>query len=120
METMDKLRERIEEQRKGHEAAPRWMIGEQLLDIAGREPLSAELLLRDLEIKEMNLEAAEKKFAEYAGKNRGKESVFCITPKVAEKLLREFYGLAEPEAPSEKKDAPTDADGDYIDLSAFL
>ena len=120
METMDKRRGRIEEQRKGHEAEPRWMIGEQLLDIAGREPLSAELLLRDLEIKEMKLEAAEKKFEEYAGKNRGKESVFCITPKVAEKLLREFYGLEEPEAPSEKKDTPTDTDAGYIDLSTFL
>lgn len=120
METMDKLRGLIEAQRKGHETAPRWMIGEQLLDIAAQEPLSAELLLRDLEIQEMNLEAAEKKFAEYAGKNRGKESVFCITPKVAEKLLREFYGLAEPEAPTEKKETPADADEGYIDLDSFF
>ena len=116
---MSKLYDLIAEQQKGHENKPRFMIGEQLKEIAEREPLSAELLERDLEIEEMNLEAAEKHFQEYADKNHGKAKAFCITPKVAERLLREFYGLPIPEenAP-EKKEA--DSSAGYIDLSSFL
>lgn len=116
---MSKLYDLIAEQQKGHETEPRFMIGEQLKEIAEREPLSAELLERDLEIKEMSLEAAEKHFQEYADKNHGKAKAFCITPKVAENLLREFYGLPIPEenAP-EKKEA--DSSAGYIDLSSFL
>ena len=116
---MSKLYDLIAEQQKGHENKPRFMIGEQLKEIAEREPLSAELLERDLEIEEMNLEAAEKHFQEYADRNHGKAKAFCITPKVAERLLREFYGLPIPEenAP-EKKEA--DSSAGYIDLSSFL
>ena len=116
---MSKLYDLIEEQQKGHENEPRFMIGEQLKEIAEREPLSAELLERDLEIEEMSLKAAEKHFQEYADRNHGKAKAFCITPKVAERLLREFYGLPIPEenAP-EKKEA--DSSAGYIDLSSFL
>lgn len=116
---MSKLYDLIAEQQKGHETEPRFMIGEQLKEIAEREPLSAELLERDLEIEEMNLEAAEKHFQEHADRNHGKAKAFCITPKVAERLLREFYGLPIPEenAP-EKKEA--DSSAGYIDLSSFL
>lgn len=116
---MSKLYDLIAEQQKGHETEPRFMIGEQLKEIAEREPLSAELLERDLEIEEMNLEAAEKHFQEYADRNHSKAKAFCITPKVAERLLREFYGLPIPEenAP-EKKEA--DSSAGYIDLSSFL
>ena len=116
---MSKLYDLIAEQQKGHETEPRFMIGEQLKEIAEREPLSAELLERDLEIEEMNLEAAEKHFQEYTDRNPGKAKAFCITPKVAERLLREFYGLPIPEenAP-EKKEA--DSSAGYIDLSSFL
>lgn len=116
---MSKLYDLIAEQQKGHETEPRFMIGEQLKEIAEREPLSAELLERDLEIEEMNLEAAEKHFQKYADRNHGKAKAFCITPKVAERLLREFYGLPIPEenAP-EKKEA--DSSAGYIDLSSFL
>ena len=112
-------REIIEAQQKGHETEPRFMIGEQLKEIAEREPLSAELLERDLEIEEMSLEAAEKHFQAYSDKNHGSKSSFCITPKVAEKLLREFYGLPTPEenAPEKKQ---VDSSAGYIDLSAFL
>lgn len=116
---MSKLFDLIAEQQKGHETEPRFMIGEQLKEITEREPLSAELLERDLEIEEMNLEAAEKHFQKYADRNHGKAKAFCITPKVAERLLREFYGLPIPEenAP-EKKEA--DSSAGYIDLSSFL
>ena len=116
---MMNYKEIIETQQKGHENKPRFMIGEQLKEIAEREPLSAELIERDLQIEEMNLAAAEKRFQEYAEKNHGQARTFCITPKVAERLLREFYGLPIPEDGAvEKKDGEPSAE--YIDLSTFL
>ena len=39
-----KLQEIIAQQQKGHESKPRFMIGEQLKEIAAREPKSAELI----------------------------------------------------------------------------
>ena len=110
---MTKIQEIITNQQKGHEAEPRFMIGEQLKEIAEREPFSAELLERDLQIEEMNLEAVEKHFQEYANKNRKQAKVFCITPIVADKLLREFYGL-----PTDKPEEQTSSE--FIDLTSFL
>ncbi len=105
-------------QQKGHENEPRFMIGEQLKEIAEREPICAELLERDLQIKEMSLEAAEKQLQQYADEHRAGKKCFCITPKVAEKILRQFYGLPE----RDEKDAPPSADKDdsYIDLSTYM
>ena len=108
-----KLYDLIENQRKGHENEPRWMIGEQLLEIAEREPGVIEILERDLEIPELNLEAAEKKFQQYADKNHGSAKAFCITPKVAEKILREMYGL--PGGSSRKESSSS-----FLDLASFL
>lgn len=119
MTIFENLSAMIAEQQKGHETKPRFMIGEQLREIAAREPLSAELLERDLVIEEMNLAAAEKHFQQYADKNHGSAQSFCITPAVAEKLLREFYGLPNPEDTVPAQPEPEPSAG-YIDLSAFL
>ena len=116
---MSKLHDLIAEQQKGHETGPRFMIGEQLKEIAEREPLSAELLERDLEIEEMNLEAAEKHFQEYADRNHGKAKAFCITPVVAEKLLREFYGL-EARVEVKNNSMQDELREDFVDLSEFF
>lgn len=112
------LIELIEQQQKGHEKEPRFMIGEQLKEIAEREPLSAELLTRDLQIKAMDLAAAEAEFQKYADKNHGNAKSFCITPAVAEQILRKFYGLPTPDQNEEKHATPSDES--YIDLSEFL
>jgi hypothetical protein len=106
----------IEKLQGSDDTKPVFTIGEQLKDIAAREPISAELLEKDLVIKEMSLEAAEKKLKEYADKHHKGAGGFCISPKVAEKILREFYGLPEAgKAPAE----PAPQEG-YIDLSEFL
>ena len=110
-----KLHELIENQRKGHENEPRWMIGEQLLEITAREPGVTEILERDLEIPELSLEAAEKKFQQYADKNHGSAKAFCITPKVAEKILREMYGLPG----GSDRETPASA-SPFLDLASFL
>ena len=115
---MQRLQELISEQQKGHETAPRYMIGEQLKEIAEKEPVSAELLERDLQIKEMSLEAAEKEFKRYADEHHGKENAFCIMPIVAEGILRKFYGLPSREENSEKSPAPKHEK--RVELSDYL
>ena len=112
----ERLHSLIAEQQKGHEKEPRFMIGEQLKDIAAREPACAELIAQDLTVKEMSLAAVEKKFQEYSDKHHGNAKSFCISPVIAESILRQFYGLPEAgQAPAE----PQQPEG-YIDLSAFL
>ena len=110
-------KEIIEAQQKGHETEPRFMIGEQLKEIAEREPKSAEILEQDLTVKEMSLEAAERKLQEYADKNRGNKRAFCITPIVAERILRDFYGLPQFRKEESASSKPNSA---FIDLSSFL
>lgn len=89
------------------------MIGEQLKEIAQRDPLAADLLEKDLQIEAMNLAAAERHFQKYADENRKSSKIFCITPIVADKLLREFYGL-----PTDKPEEQTSSE--FIDLTSFL
>lgn len=116
MANMEALRKLIREQQGSTDTEPRYMIGEQLLEMAEREPACAELLEKDLVVKEMSLDAAAQKLKEYADKNHKGVGCFCIVPKVAEKILREFYGLPKAgEAPAE----PAQQQG-YIDLSSFL
>lgn len=116
MANMEALRKLIQDQQGSTETEPRYMIGEQLLEMAEREPACAELLEKDLVVKEMSLDAAAKKMKEYADKNHKGAGCFCITPKVAEKILREFYGLPDPGKEPEQE-APK---ADYIDLASFL
>lgn len=112
---INKLTEIIREQQKGFEKSPRFAIGEQLLDMASRDEKTAELLVRDLETDGMKLADAEKKLQAYSDKNRGTAKCFCITPKTAEGILREFYGLSEPDT---KETAPTSAP--LIDVGDFF
>lgn len=115
---MEKLREMIEAQRKGKEDSPVWMVGEQLLDIAAGEPDSLELLKQDLTVPEMSLENAEKQIKAWADKHK-KGGYCCVSPRVADGILREFYGLKsidERKAETESKSV----DSAYIDLDPFL
>ena len=81
----------------GEEGSPVWMVGEQLKDICRSEPHSAELVAQDLDVPEMSLANCEKKIKAYADKHR-KGNFACVVPSVAERIIREFYGLTiEPE-----------------------
>lgn len=110
-----RLFEIIAEQQKGHENEVEFTVGEQLREIAEHEPKSAALLLRDLQIKDMDLHAAALALQKYADENHKGSGSFCITPLVAEGILRKFYGLPERETPAQK--AKDDA---FIDLDSFL
>lgn len=115
---MDKLREMIDEQRKGKEDTPVWMVGEQLIDIASGEPDSLELLKQDLTVPEMSLENAEKKIKAWADKHK-KGNCCCVSPKVADGILREFYGLKSLDERDGKAEIKP-AEDSYIDLESFL
>ena len=114
---MKKVIEIITEQQKGHENDPVFMVGEQLKEIAEKEPISAELLEKDLLIEGMGIKDAEAKLKDYADKHHKSARSFCIGPQLAEKILREFYGLPSPEQETKATDEPVST---YIDLSSFL
>ena len=118
---MKVLKELIEKQRKGKEDSPVWMVGEQLLDIAEREPSSIDILKRDLEIPEMSLVEAEKKIKAWADKHK-KDGFCCVSPKVAEEILREFYGLPKVDDPRKDTAVVTEVSmsESFIDLDSLF
>lgn len=82
------------QQAKVKDDSPQWMVGEQLKDICRMEPHSAELIAQDLENEAMSITAAEKKIKAFSDSHKEKGAAcFCVTPVVAERILREFYGL---------------------------
>ena len=118
---MQKLNDLIETQRKGKENTAVFMVGEQLLDIAKNEPDSLEILKQDLLVPDMSIEKAEKKIKEYSDKNRNGASSFCVSPHIAEGILRKFYGLKEPNGTNSEQSIAQAPGGDgYIDLDSFL
>lgn len=87
--------EKIEAQQKGKENTPAWMVGQQLKDICRSDPHCAELVLQDLENASMSIVEAEKKIRAWADKQKRSGNCVCVPPNVAEKIIREFYGLPE-------------------------
>ena len=81
------------QQAKVKKRSPQWMVGEQLKDICRLEPHSAELIVQDLQVKEMGIVEAEKKIKAFADAHKT-GSFACVTPMEADRILREFYGLA--------------------------
>ena len=116
---LDLLILKIENQQKGKEGTAEFNIGEQLKEIARAEPASAELLNEDLEKKEMSLAEVAKEFKKYADENHEKQkgSCFCITPMVADGLIRKFYGLPDRDEQSNEK---TESVPGFLDLGSFL
>ena len=123
MSAVEKI-ERQQAKEKGRTAA--WMVGEQLKDMARREPEIAELLDKDLDIPEMSIQQAEKKIKAYADAHKT-GNFACVTPAEAERILREFYGLGRNDNPSVSGPAADSSlytreplKGEIIDLGAFL
>ena len=107
--------EKIEaQQAKLKNTEPAWMVGEQLKDICRADPHCADIVEEDLESESMSLEKAAAALKKYSDDNHGKARCFCITPKVADSILRKFYGLPEAAAESTPESAGT------FDLSAFM
>ncbi len=105
----------IAAQQAGKEGTPEYMIGEQLKEMAATDERVCDLLKNDLLKGGMNLSAAAAALQKYADENHGKKNTFCISPKIAEKILRDFYKLPErksADASVEKKSATVDVDFD--------
>ena len=113
--------DKIAAQQKGRENTAPWMVGEQLKDICRREPKAAELVDRDLDVKEMSIVECEKKIKAYADSHK-KGSCAVVPPNVAERIIREFYGIPEARGDSSTplRSAQNDTDGEIIDFTAFL
>lgn len=105
--------EKIEAQQKGKENTAPWMVGEQLKDICRSDPKCAELVDQDLDNASMSIVEAEKKIKVWADKHK-KNGCAVVPPNVADKIIREFYGLP---AAGEKKESPA---GLTLDLAAFI
>ncbi len=86
--------EKIEAQQKGRENTAPWMVGEQLKEICRNDLSCAALVDKDLDNPSMSIAEAEKKIKAWADKNK-KGSCAVVPPNVAEKIIREFYGLPE-------------------------
>lgn len=93
---------------------PVWMVGEQLKDILRAAPELAQIVLDDFAAQKTPLADCEKKISDYARAHRHGNSG-CCTPKAAEKIIREHFGL--PAAGDEP--APAGA-GVAVDLDSFL
>ena len=117
-ENYEKLKLLIAKQQEGHENEPVFMVGEQLKEIAEREEGSCELLLSDLAVAEMSLACAEKEIKSYSDMHRGSARAFCVSPMVAEGILRKFYGLAE-RAEKENTEREVTGEGE-INLADFF
>ena len=97
---------------QGEEGTPVWMVGEQLKDIIQDCPGWQEIVEQDLEQETMSLAECEKKIKAYADKHK-KNGFACVVPSVAEKIIRDFYGLTD-----EAKG--TAAGGNVINLADFF
>lgn len=122
--------EKIAAQQKGKENTDVWMVGEQLKGILRADPTLEEIVAQDLDVKEMGLAFCAKKIKAKADEihKHVKGNCVCITPDVAEGIIREFYGLPSgdpapapaPAAQSVVGMAP-DQDGvDSLDFADFL
>lgn len=97
---------------QGEENTPVWMVGEQLKDMIRDCPGWQEIVEQDLEQETMSLAECEKKIKAYADKHK-KNGFACVVPSVAEKIIRDFYGLTD-----EAKG--TAAGGNVINLADFF
>ena len=117
--------EKIEAQQTGQEHSPAWMVGEQLKDICAADPHCADLVLQDLENREMSLQKAADKIKAFADElhKKQKSDCICVPPNEAERIIREFYGLpasSEPRISIVKKEpSPESAAPENTGLNLF-
>ena len=117
--------EMIEAQQKGLEDTAVWMVGEQLKDICRSDDACAQIVAQDLENKAMSIAECEKKIKAYADEiHRKTKKNVGIGPQVADRIIREFYGLPAAGTKPEPVAAPTpvkeEMEEDFLDLDAFL
>ena len=114
MNSLNRAIAKIEKQQpKQHTAV--WTVGEHLKAILLHEPHLAELVDQDLEQEALSLANCEKKIKACADKNRVGNSS-SVSPVEADRIIREFYGLAREEV----VEPPKQEQSNLIDLSDFF
>ena len=108
-----------EQQKKLRETDPAYMIGLQLIDMIREDTGIDSILTEDLSGKGMDLTACAAAMKKHADgiHTREKGSCVCIHPKEAEKVIRKFYGLPDPD----EREAPkTVTSPEIMSLEDFL
>lgn len=113
--------DKITAQQEGLTGTPAWMVGMQLRDLLLREPALQPIVDEDLSNPDMSLSHCAEQLQTYADKNHGKQECFCITPDVAEGIIRKFYGLPDASG-SQPEPTPATAEeaDDFLSLEDFL
>ena len=112
---IEKVIEKISEQQQGRENTAVYYVGEQLKDICRSSDKVAEIVLQDLDNPDMSIVKAEAQINKYADEHHGKEKCYCVTPDVAESIIKKFYGVENFETSS-----PKETKEDYINLDDFV
>jgi hypothetical protein len=107
MSVYEELCDKIALQQKGHAGTDVFAVGEQLKDICRGNDHFAEIVLTDLENKDMTLEKAAQKIRDFAKKNKTGNFGFC-GPADADRILRKFYGLPAEAAPVQDRPKKVD------------
>lgn len=112
--------EKIEAQQKGKEESAAWIVGEQLKEICRADPHCADIVASDLDNKGMSIDAAERKIKTWADERHKKDkgNCVCVPPNVAERILRDFYGL--PAAGTAHMVETVRSSAKILDLADFL
>lgn len=120
---MNKATELIQKQQSGKVNTPAFVIGLHLIDMMKQDGRIASILEEDLQNPEMSLEKCAQKLKDAADEKHRvtKSSTICITPPEAEKIIRKFYGLPDPEEKQEEKTQETPAAvPDIIELEDLI
>lgn len=108
----------INAQQKGtSQCSDIWMVGEQLKEICGKEPESAQRVAEDLEGGALTLKGCAGKIREKADEEHKKSrgNCVCIPPQVAEGIIRKYFGL-----PAGEKKKEIQPEIGVLDLADFL
>lgn len=114
--------EMIEAQQKGKEDTAVFMVGEQLKDICRAEPGCAEIVAKDLEVAAMSIAECEKKVKAQADEiqKKSKSKSVGLSGAVADRIIREFYGLPAAGEKAAPVAAPVEQELDLLDLGDLL
>ena len=117
---MNKATEQIQKQQSGKDNSPAFVIGLHLIEMMKQDGRIEAILEEDLKNPEMSLEDCAKKLQAEADRihRETKKNTVCLTPIQAEKIIRKFYGLPDPEdVPAE---VPAPAPSGIIELEDLL
>lgn len=80
-------------------------VGMVLIEICKANPLADELVAQDLTIEAMSLKKCGEKLYEYAKKNKS-GNCYGMIPQIADKLIKEFYGIHDKTTAAQPVTAP--------------